>query len=172
MPKITIIKSDITKLDVDVIVNSANPSLLAGSGLCGIIHKEAGPDLEIECKKFGECKKGEAIITKGFNLKAKNIIHTVAPHYILDDEKEKILENCYLNILRLANNNKLKSIAIPAISTGIYKYPAEEATNIAFQTVKYFIEKENEHIEDVIFVLSSDENKEIYDLLFLSYFLE
>lgn len=173
MPKVTIIKSDITQLAVDAIVNSANPSLLAGSGLCGVIHKGAGPELELECKKIGGCSKGEAVITKGFNLKAKNIIHAVGPHYIFDgQEREKLLENCYLSILRLADCNNIKSLAIPAISTGIYKYPIEEATKIALKTVSDFIETENKNIEEIIFVLFSKEVKEVYDILFPYYFLD
>jgi len=167
MIKITIIKSDITKLAVDAIVNSANPSLLAGSGLCGIIHKEAGPELEIKCKEIGGCKKGEAVITEGFNLKAKYIIHAVGPHYILDSQdREKLLKNCYLNILRLADENQIKSLAIPSISTGIYKYPIEEATEIVLNVVSDFIKKDN-NIEEIIFVLFSEEAKGVYDSLFL-----
>ncbi|MDD4412477.1 MAG: macro domain-containing protein [Patescibacteria group bacterium] len=171
MARITIIKADITQLNVDAIVNSAHPSLMAGSGLCGVIHKMAGKELERECASLGGCEKGQAKIIGGYNLKAGQIIHTVGPHYFFDNEKApELLESCYLSILRVANENELKSIAIPSISTNIYKYPINEAASIALKTVSNFLENENQHLEDIVFVLNSDDHRLIYDELFKIYF--
>lgn len=171
MTRITILTADITQLDVDAIVNSAHPSLMAGSGLCGVIHKAAGKELEQECATLGGCEKGQAKITKGYNLKAGQIIHVVGPHYIFDNEKAaELLESCYINVLKLANKHKLKSIAIPSISTNIYKYPFEEAANIALKTVKNYLNVNNEYLEDVVFVLKTNEHRDLYKKLFKVYF--
>ena len=153
---------DITKENVDAIVNAANPRLLGGGGVDGAIHKAAGPGMLEECKKLGGCKHGEARITKGHNLKAKHVIHTPGPVYKDGKSREKeILTNSYLNSRLLAKENKLTSISFPAISTGVYGYPKDEACKIAVNSVLNYMEKENYPI-DVYFVLFDNENYIIY----------
>ncbi|MBV6420214.1 MAG: O-acetyl-ADP-ribose deacetylase [Ignavibacteriaceae bacterium] len=162
MMRIELYKGDITKLKVDVIVNAANTSLLGGGGVDGAIHRAAGPELLKFNKKLGGCKTGEAKISPGFNLPAKFIIHTVGPVWNGGKHNEdKLLANCYLNSLKLAVENKIKSMAFPAISTGIYRFPLERATKIAITEVKEFLEK-NDTIEKVIFVCFDEETYEIY----------
>lgn len=160
--RIELYKGDITKLKVDVIVNAANTSLLGGGGVDGAIHRAAGPELLKFNKKLGGCKTGEAKISPGFNLPANYIIHTVGPVWNGGKHNEdKLLANCYLNSLKLAVENKIKSMAFPAISTGIYRFPLERATKIAITEVKKFLEK-NDSIEKVIFVCFDEETYEIY----------
>lgn len=160
--RIELYKGDITKLKVDAIVNAANTSLLGGGGVDGAIHRAAGPELLKFNKKLGGCKTGEAKISPGFNLPAKFIIHTVGPVWNGGKHNEdKLLANCYLNSLKLAVENKIKSMAFPAISTGIYRFPLERATKIAITEVKEFLEK-NDTIEKVIFVCFDEETYEIY----------
>jgi len=155
-------QGDITKENVDVIVNAANPSLLGGGGVDGAIHGAAGSGLLEECRKIGPCQYGEAKITKGYNLKAKHVIHTPGPVYVGGAHKEsEILKNSYCNSMLLAKENNLKSIAFPAISTGVYHYPKEEACNIAINTVLYFILNEDYEI-NTTFVLFDDENYSLY----------
>lgn len=171
MARIIILKTDITTLNVDAIINSANPSLLAGSGLCGLIHKIAGHGLEQECKTLGDCAKGQAKITNGYNLNAKYVIHAVGPHYIIDNARAaELLESCYYNILKLANEHNLKSIAIPSISTNIYQYPIIEASQIAFKTIRNFLINQNNSLEEIVLAVRSDETKQIYEKLFTVYF--
>jgi O-acetyl-ADP-ribose deacetylase (regulator of RNase III) len=167
MTKILLVKNDVTNLKVEVIVNSANESLLSGSGLCGLIHKKAGADLEKECLKKSPCKTGNSIITKSYNLPFKYIIHTVGPKYYLFTGKEKeLLKNCYKSILDLVVKYKIKSIAIPSISTGIYKYPIEEASDIAISTVKEFLNNnKNIDLEELMFCVYSDNDFNIYKSL-------
>lgn len=164
--ELSILKADITTLDVDVIVNAANRSLLGGGGVDGAIHKAAGPDLLEATKKLGGAHTGEAKLTKGFNLPADYIIHTVGPIY-RDGTKDEasLLAACYENSLKLADENELKTIAFSAISTGIYGYPIEEATKIAVSTVKNIMPTLT-HVEKVIFVVFNDEIKEIYETIF------
>ena len=160
--KIEIQKGDITKLKVDAIVNAANTSLLGGGGVDGAIHRAAGPELLEFNRKLGGCSTGEAKISLGFKLPAKFIIHTVGP--VWDGGKnneDKLLANCYKNSLKLARENKVKTIAFPAISTGVYRFPLERATKIAVDEVKKFLEK-NESIEKVIFVCFDDETFQVY----------
>lgn len=162
MMRIELYKGDITKLKVDAIVNAANTSLLGGGGVDGAIHRAAGPELLKFNKKLGGCKTGEAKISPGFNLPANYIIHTVGPVWNGGKHNEdKLLANCYLNSLKLAVENKIKSMAFPAISTGIYRFPLERATKIAVTEVKKFLEK-NDTIEKVIFVCFDEETYEIY----------
>jgi O-acetyl-ADP-ribose deacetylase (regulator of RNase III) len=160
--KIEIQKGDITKLKVDAIVNAANTSLLGGGGVDGAIHRAAGPELLEFHRKLGGCSTGEAKISPGFKLPAKFIIHTVGP--VWDGGKnneDKLLANCYKNSLKLARENKVKTIAFPAISTGVYRFPLERATKIAVDEVKKFLEK-NESIEKVIFVCFDEETYQVY----------
>lgn len=138
-----IIIADITTLDTEAIVNSAHKSLRHGSGICGYIHKKAGKELEEEClKKYNGCAVSEAVITNGYNLKAKYVIHTVGPKfYDIDKDKEKQLYDCYYNCLLVAKENGIKSITFPSISTGIHKYPIKEASRIAVKAICDFIEQ-------------------------------
>lgn len=156
---------DITKIDVDAIVNAANETLLGGGGVDGAIHSAAGPELLEECKTLGGCKTGEAKITKGYNLLAKNIIHTVGPVYNSGENVEKLLSECYGNSLKLASENNIKSIAFPGISTGVYGYPKKEASKIAIKSVLSFLKKFPQEIK-IIFVSFDEEAFNIYKNIF------
>jgi len=161
--KIYIKLGDITKVDVDAIVNPANETLLGGGGCDGAIHIAAGAELLKECRNLNGCRKGEAKITKGYNLPAKYIIHTVGPIYDQEYGKEKeILTNCYNNCFELAKGNKVKTIAFPCISTGCYKFPKDEAAKIAIRIAKHYINS----FKKIIFVCFSELDYKIYkDLL-------
>lgn len=161
--RIEIVKGDITKLLVDAIVNAANSSLLGGGGVDGAIHRAAGSQLLEECKILSGCKTGEAKITKGYNLPAKFVIHTVGPIWRGGNIKEdELLEDCYTNSLRLAVQQGIRSIAFPSISTGVYSFPFERAARIAVNTVKEFLNK-NESIDKVVFVCFGNDAYEIYE---------
>jgi O-acetyl-ADP-ribose deacetylase (regulator of RNase III) len=154
---IDIVRGDITKLDVDTIVNAANTTLLGGGGVDGAIHRAAGPQLLEECRGLCGCRPGEAKMTRGYNLPARFVIHTVGPVWSGGNRGEpEVLANCYRNSLRVAANNKIKSIAFPAISCGAYGYPIEQAAEIAFNTTRDFLAA-NDRIDKVIFVLATDE---------------
>lgn len=163
--KIELIKGDITKIEVDVIVNAANTSLLGGGGVDGAIHRAGGKEILEECRlirnKQGGCKVGEAVITTAGNLKAKKVIHTVGPRWNQGNSNEEVkLKNCYLNSLKLAESNKFKSIAFPNISTGIYKFPKKKAAIISLEAVR---SANLEGIEKIVFVCFDEENFNIYN---------
>ena len=165
MNRIELIQTDITQLEVDAIVNAANKSLLGGGGVDGAIHRAAGKELLEECKTLNGCPTGEAKITKGYNLTAKHVIHTVGPIWRGGMNKEhKLLTSCYQNSLELSVKHNLKSIAFPNISTGVYHFPKEKAAEIAIYEVKTFLEK-NKNIQKVYFVCFDDENFQIYNNL-------
>ena len=163
--KIEIQLADITKLNVDAIVNAANNSLLGGGGVDGAIHSAAGEELLAECRTLKGCKTGEAKITKGYRLPAKYVIHTVGPvwHGGYKNEPE-LLAGCYRNSLKLAVENHIKTIAFPCISTGIYGYPKEQAAKIALTEMMSFL-KNNNAIEKIIVVCFDKENFGIYEKL-------
>ncbi len=138
--KLEVIEGDITTLDVDAIVNAANQQLAPGGGVCGAIHSSAGPELAVECAKLGGCATGEACITKGYELPAKWIIHAVGPVWGGGESGEdRLLYKCYDASLKLAEESKLSSIAFPAISTGIYGFPAPRAAHIAVAAVLDYV---------------------------------
>lgn len=160
--RISVLKKDITQLSVDAIINAANNTLLGGGGVDGAIHRKAGPLLLEECKKLGGCATGEAKLTKGYNLPAKYVIHTVGPIYKDGKSNEEfLLKNCYLNSLKIASEMKFNEIAFSAISTGVYGYPKDQACKIAVDTTFEFLSK-NEYPKKVIFVCFDDENYRIY----------
>lgn len=168
--KVELIKSDITQLRVDAIVNAANRTLLGGGGVDGAIHKTAGPELLEECKTLGGCETGQAKITKGYKLPARYVIHTVGPIWQGGGHnEERFLADCYRNSLELAKKYKLKTIAFPSISTGAYRFPIEKACPIAIKTVREFLEKNPASIEKVIFVLFSEKDFEIYTETYTHY---
>ena len=160
--KITIEQGDITKLDCDCIVNAANRSLLGGGGVDGAIHRAAGPELLAECRTLHGCRTGEAKITKGYRLKAKYIIHTVGPIYSDAAQDAVLLADCYRNSLDLAQENGIHSIAFPAISTGVYGYPLEDATEIAVNTVTHWLEEHPETGMQVIFCCFDARTANVY----------
>ena len=159
--KIEVIQGDITQLDTDAIVNAANTSLLGGGGVDGAIHRAAGPELLAECRKIGGCPTGEARITKGYNLKARYVIHTVGPIYSGTPKDRQLLKRCYENSLYLAAENNITSLAFPAISCGVYGYPIDEASKVAVETTLSFLEK-NSDMKKIVFVLFSTVDLNVY----------
>ena len=159
---VDLVKGDITTLDVDAIVNAANNSLLGGGGVDGAIHRSAGPDLLIECERLNGCETGKSKITGGYRLKAKYIIHTVGPvwHGGYRDETQ-LLASCYQTCLVLAKEKKIKTLAFPGVSTGIYGFPKDLAALIALNETRRFLNKNN-YPEKVIFVAYDDDSYEIY----------
>jgi len=155
--EIGLARGDITKLDVDAIVNAANTTLLGGGGVDGAIHRAAGPELVVECRTIGGCRPGEAKITCGYNLPARFIIHTVGPVWSGGGRGEaEVLASCYRNSLQLAVGNGIKTIAFPAISCGVYRYPISEASQIAVETTWEFLAN-SDKIDKLIFVVATDE---------------
>lgn len=156
---IEIIHSDITTLEVDAIVNAANNSLLGGGGVDGAIHRAAGPELLEACRPLGGCDTGDAKITPGFNLPARYVIHTVGPVWHGGDKGEaELLDSCYRRSFELALENNIKTIAFPAISTGVYGYPKEEAARIALEVMRDY----EDNFRRVIACLHSNSDKELY----------
>ena len=162
MQKLSLDSGDITKLKVDAIVNAANETLLGGGGVDGAIHRASGPELLEECRTLHGCKTGRAKITKGYRLPAKHVIHTVGPIYSGSPEDPVKLADCYRNSLDLAKENDLHSIAFPAISTGVYGYPSEEAAEIAFETVRTWLQDNADYPIEVIFSCFNTRTVELY----------
>jgi len=167
--RIKLIQGDITKLDVDAIVNAANSRLMGGGGVDGAIHRAGGKAILEECIKIvnrqGGCKTGEAVITIGGNLPAKYVIHTVGPVWSSSNPKQNnLLANCYHNSLKLAIKNSIKTIAFPNISTGVYRFPKHDAARIATGTINDFLQQDD-FLEEVTFVCFDEENLLIYQEL-------
>lgn len=160
--RIELYNGDITRIGADAIVNATNSSLLGGGGVDGAIHRAAGPGLLAECRTLNGCKTGDARLTRGYNLLARYVIHTVGPIYRGGDSGEaELLKSCYLTSLRIAAEKGIKVVAFPAISTGIYGYPKEHAAHIAVSTTVEFL-KNNNFPEKVIFTVFSKDDVQIY----------
>ena len=158
--KIRVYQGDITKLNVDAVVNAANCTLLGGGGVDGAIHRAAGPELLAACRKFNGCPTGEARITPGFRMPARFVIHTPGPVWHGGAHREaELLRNCYENSLKLAMENGCRSIAFPCISTGIYRFPMRNAAQIALDAVMNW---KDERPGEVIFCCFSAEQTELY----------
>src|SRR5262245_52275 len=160
--RIEFVRGDITRQHVDAIVNAANTRLLGGGGVDGAIHRAAGPQLLEECRTLNGCPTGEARITRGYNLPAKWVIHTVGPiWYDGNDNEDEKLANCYRNSLALAEKNNIRTIAFPAISTGIFGFPIDRASRIALSEIRKFLNN-NSSIEKVVLVCFGDSNYDSY----------
>ncbi len=163
--KLQVLRGDITKLDADAIVNAANTSLMGGGGVDGAIHRAAGLELVAECMTLNGCRTGEAKITQGYRLKARHVIHTVGPVWHGGGNGEpELLRACYQNSLALAAKHGLQSIAFPCISTGVYLFPADQAAEIAVETVKAFLQSPGS-IQTVIFCCFSEADRARYERL-------
>ncbi|KAF9485223.1 A1pp-domain-containing protein [Pholiota conissans] len=173
LERVSLYQGDITRVDVDAIVNAANRSLLGSGGVDGAIHAAAGRKLLEECRELNGCLTGESKITRGYNLPARHIIHTVGPVYTVREKEEKAaqLTSSYKTSLEVAVENAIRHVAFPSISTGIYSYPIVSATRIALDTVRKCLEtEEGSKLERVIFVVWSDKDKEVYETLIPEYF--
>ena len=164
--KVRIVEGDITKQEIDAIVNAANTSLLGGGGVDGAIHRAAGPELLEETRQMGGCPTGEARVSKGYNLPAKWVIHTVGPVWAGGHKNEdNLLANCYRNSLAAAVAREAKTVAFPSISTGAYGFPLERATEIAMREAKRFLEN-NEGLEKIVFVCFGERVLKTYQEVF------
>ncbi len=162
LEKVEIIQGDITQLEVEAIVNAANETLLGGGGVDGAIHRAAGPGLLESCRELGGCPTGEARLTRGYNLPARYVIHTVGPVWHGGEQNENnLLASCYRNSLQLAVDNKLRSIAFPSISTGVYRFPIAQASRIALRVILDFIATEDASPR-VVITCFSEQDLEIY----------
>lgn len=156
--RMTVVQGDVTRQEVDAIVNAANQSLLGGGGVDGAIHRAAGPELKEECRGIGGCPTGEARITKGYRLKARHVIHCVGPRWRDGERGEPdLLASCYRHAMALAAENGIRSIAFPGISTGIYGFPLEPATRIAIETVAAALADETQTALEARFVTFGEE---------------
>jgi O-acetyl-ADP-ribose deacetylase (regulator of RNase III) len=159
---VKVVQGDITKFEVDAIVNAANTSLLGGGGVDGAIHRVAGPELLVESRSLGGCPTGEARITKGYGLPSRNVIHTVGPVWRGGNSgEEELLANCYRNSLQLAAEKELTSIAFPAISTGAYGFPLEQASAIALREAAIFFRKPST-VHTIVFVCFAHRDCQLY----------
>lgn len=161
LARIELQQGDITRLEVDAIVNAANKTLLGGGGVDGAIHRAAGPELLEECRRIGGCETGEARITSGHQLPARYVIHTVGPVYSGKPQDAEMLAACYRSSLQLASEHGIRTIAFPAISCGVYGYPVEEAAKVALSTILDYIRK-HDAPERVLFVLFSAQDLGTY----------
>lgn len=161
LDRIVLMQGDIARLQLDAIVNAANSSLLGGGGVDGAIHRAAGPELVAECRTIGGCPTGQARLTRGYDLPARYVIHTVGPVYHGQAEDRRLLAACYRNSLQLAMDQGIASIAFPAISCGVYGYPIGEASRVAVDTTRTFL-KSHAAIEKVIFMLFSAGDLRVY----------
>ncbi len=165
MVELKVLQGDITTLDVDAIVNAANTSLMGGGGVDGAIHSAAGPELAAECMMLNGCRTGEAKMTKGHKLKARHVIHTVGPVWHGGGNGEpELLRSCYINSLQLAAGHGLHSIAFPCISTGVYRFPADQAARIAVDAVREFIAS-GTSLREIIFCCFSEPDRLRYQKL-------
>ncbi|HZS92376.1 MAG TPA: O-acetyl-ADP-ribose deacetylase [Chloroflexota bacterium] len=160
---IELLRGDITAVAVDAIVNAANTSLLGGGGVDGAIHRKGGPAILEECRRIGGCKTGQAVVTTAGNLPARYVIHTVGPVWNGGQNREaELLASAYRNSLRCAAANAVRSIAFPAISTGAYGYPLDQAARVAIETTLTFLREEEHKLERVLFVLFYDRDLDVY----------
>jgi O-acetyl-ADP-ribose deacetylase (regulator of RNase III) len=164
--KVSLYRGDITKLEIDAIVNAANESLLGGGGVDGAIHRAAGKLLKSECSTLNGCEAGESKISCGYKLPAKNVIHTVGPR----GEKPKLLKSAYETSLNLMLQHDLKTIAFPCISTGIFGYPQDNAANVALKTVRIFLIEHSDKVDRIIFCLFLESDVDIYETELQLYF--
>jgi len=157
------VKGDIAKQpDMTTVVNAANAWLKPGGGVAGAIHRAAGPGLEEECRSLAPIKPGQAVITGGHNMPNKYVIHCLGPRWGIDKPEDKLLADCYRNALKVADEHKIDSIAFPAISTGIFGYPIEEAAEVALKTIKEVIPT-IKHVKKIRFVLHSDRDLKVHE---------
>lgn len=162
MNRLTIVKGDIVRMKTNAIVNAANTSLLGGGGVDGAIHRAAGPELLAECEKLKGCETGQAKITKGYKLRANYVIHTPGPIWRGGNKGEhELLASCYRSCFQVALDNGIKSIAFPSISTGVYAFPVDEATEIALTEIKNFLNN-NPDFESVVVVCFDDSTAKTY----------